>query len=148
MRADDEVIWRRILQLPFTNVIPEGERDERIKLELRTNPEVQAAILAWAVRGCLEWQQRGLDVPACVRDYTAEYRAENDRLRDWLADKCSLEADAWTSAADLWRSYEGWCQANGEKAITRKRFGTLLASHGLTAEKQRGARGWCGILAL
>ena len=49
VNADDGAMWRRILQLPFVNVIPEAERDERVKLALRSDPDVQAAILAWAV---------------------------------------------------------------------------------------------------
>jgi putative DNA primase/helicase len=40
--AADAAMWRRILQVPFTQVIPEAERDERVKLELRTNPEVRS----------------------------------------------------------------------------------------------------------
>ena len=62
--ADDGAIWRRILQVPFAAVIPEAERDERVKITLRTSPEVQTAILAWAVQGCLEWQQAGLAAPS------------------------------------------------------------------------------------
>ena len=30
VNADDDAMWRRILQLPFTNVIPEAERDDRV----------------------------------------------------------------------------------------------------------------------
>jgi putative DNA primase/helicase len=144
--ADDDALWRRIVQVPFTEVIPESERDERVKLRLRTDPDVQAAILAWAVRGCLEWQERGLDVPDCVRDYTNEYRAENDPLRDWLADCCELDPGAWTSTADLRHSYEGWCQANGEdRPVSAKRLGTLLAARGLAEERPSGVRGRSGI---
>jgi putative DNA primase/helicase len=143
--ADDEAVWRRILQLPFTQVIPEAERDERVKIELRTNPDVQSAILAWAVKGCLEWQRIGLAVPACVRDYTAEYRAENDPLRDWIGDSCELDPAAWTSNAKLRKSYEEWCETNGEKPLAAKKLGTLLEAKGYHAEKSAGERGRRGI---
>lgn len=78
VHADDDALWRRILQIPFTVVIPPDERDPELKRALRTNPVEQAAILAWLIQGCRDWQTRGLDVPDRVRDYTAEYRAEND----------------------------------------------------------------------
>ena len=146
VRAEDAAIWRRILQVPFTEVIPEAERDERVKIELRTNPDVRAAILAWAVRGCLSWQERGLDVPDCVRDYTAEYRAENDPLREWLADRCRLGADQWTATAELRSSYESWCEQNGEKPLGTTSFRNALRAHGLIAEKRGGGeRGWRGV---
>jgi phage/plasmid-associated DNA primase len=142
-------MWRRILQLPFVNVIPKGERDERVKLALRSDPDVRAAILAWAAQGCLEWQQRGLDVPDVVRDYTAAYRAEQDPLRDWLADCTETDPAAWTSAADLRTSYEQWCEANGERPVTTKKLGTLLDPKGYTAEKSLSGntRGRKGIRA-
>lgn len=139
--ADDDAIWRRIVQVPFVCVIPEAERDERIKIELRTQPQVLSAILTWAVRGCIEWQEKGLAVPESVRDYTDEYRAENDPLRDWLADCCELDAGAWTSNADLRRSYEAWCEDNGEKPLTAKKFGTLLEARGIRTQKLGGDRG-------
>lgn len=116
-------MWRRILQLPFTQVIPEAERDDRIKLALRTDPAVQTAILAWAVQGCLQWQDEGLAVPQCVRNYTAAYRGEMDPIRDWLADCCTDDAVAWTANAELRESCEAWCHANGERPVSIKRLG-------------------------
>jgi putative DNA primase/helicase len=143
--ADDAAIWRRILQVPFVHVIPEADRDERVKIQLRTNPDVHSAILTWAVQGCLEWQQVGLAVPQSVRDYTNEYRAENDPLRDWLADCCQLEANAWTPYAELRDSYEKWCETNGEKPLDAKRLAGALTGKGCTAVKRTRARGWEGI---
>ena len=145
VKADDSAIWRRILQLPFVHSIPEAERDDRVKLALRTDPAVQTAILAWAVQGCLEWQQRGLDVPASVRDYTAEYRHEMDPLRDWLADCTTTEPDAWTTNAELRSSYEDWCQENGEKPLAQNKLGHLLEGKGYHAKRADGVRGRQGI---
>ncbi len=144
--ADDDAIWRRIVQVPFVCVIPEAERDERIKIELRTNPQVLSAILTWAVRGCLEWQQKGLAVPESVRDYTNEYRDENDPLRDWLADCCELDASAWTSTAELRKSYESWCETNAEKPVGSKPFAQILRAKGCIVERKKTARGLRGIL--
>jgi hypothetical protein len=99
--ADDDALWRRILQIPFTEVIPAAERDPELKRALRTNPAEQIAILAWLVHGCLEWQEHGLAVPERVRNYTEEYRQENDPLAEWIADECQLGAEHWTAARDL-----------------------------------------------
>lgn len=145
VRAEDAAMWRRILQVPLTQVIPEAERDERVKIELRSSPDVQSAILAWAVRGCLEWQERGLDVPECVRDYTAEYRAENDPLREWLADRCLLDVDAWSASASLRSSYESWCEGNGEKPLGATAFRNALRGRSLISEKRGNERGWRGV---
>jgi putative DNA primase/helicase len=145
VNANDAAMWRRILQLPFVHVIPEDERDDRVKLALRSDPSVQSAILSWAVEGCLEWQKVGLAVPKCVRDYTEAYRAENDLLREWLSDTCSLEAATWVSSADLRASYEAWAEANGEKPIAPNRFATALKAKGCEQERRGGVRGWSGV---
>jgi len=145
VNAADAAIWRRILQIPFLCQIPEGERDERVKLRLRSDPEIHSAILAWAVQGCLEWQRIGLAVPDAVRDYTAEYRLENDPLRDWLADCCQLDPGEWTPSRTLRDSYETWCSENGEKPVTGKRLAALLKDQGFIEHRTTSARGWLGL---
>jgi len=143
--ADDGAIWRRIIQIPFVQVIPEAERDERVKLELRSNPEVQSAILTWAVRGCLEWQERGLDIPQSVREYTAAYRAENDPLREWIEESCELTPDGWALSADIRASYESWCDRNGEKPMSANGFASRLRAKGCSIDRRHSGRGWAGI---
>jgi putative DNA primase/helicase len=143
--ADDSAMWRRILQVPFVQVIPEAERDERVKIALRSDPAVQSAILAWGVQGCLAWQRDGLNVPQSVIDYTAEYRAENDPIRDWLTDSCQLDPEAWTLSADLRSNYESWCETNGEKPMHPNSFAAALKSKGCTVTRRYAGRGWQGI---
>ena len=120
VRAEDGAIWRRIIQLPFVEQVPEHERDPELKRHLTTDSRARSAILAWAVQGCLEWQRHGLGVPQRVRDYTAEYRAENDPVVEWLDACCRLEAEAITPAGDLRASYEHWAERNGEKAVSTR----------------------------
>jgi putative DNA primase/helicase len=52
VNADDEAISRRILQIPFTVVIPPDERDPELKRALRSDATEQSAILTWLVQGC------------------------------------------------------------------------------------------------
>src|SRR5581483_2360573 len=92
--ATDSGIWRRIVQLPFTEAIPEHERDPNVKKRLKEDPEVLSAILAWAVEGAAAWQQHGLLIPDRVQSYTAEYRAENDPLSDFFDERCQLDPQA------------------------------------------------------
>lgn len=146
VHADDDALWRRILQIPFIVVIPPEERDPELKRALRTDPTEQTAILAWLVQGCLDWQQRGLDVPDRVRDYTNEYRAENDALAEWINDECQLEPNSWTSARDLRASYEHWCTQSGTKPLDGDRpWGAALKAHDCTRKRRSKAHGWQGI---
>jgi putative DNA primase/helicase len=145
VNAGDEAMWRRILLIPFVAVIPEGERDRTLKAKL-ANPEELAAVLAWALRGCLEWQARGLDAPGRVVSYTAEYRAENDALAAWIADSCELDPQAETRCGELQACYRAWCDANAEAPVAPREYGTGLQDRGLRRVKVgRGVRAWRGI---
>jgi putative DNA primase/helicase len=145
--ASDDALWRRILQIPFTEVIPAAERDPELKRTLRTDPAEQTAILAWLVQGCLKWQRRGLDVPERVHNYTEEYRQENDPLAEWIADDCQLGPDQSTQVRELRESYERWCEQNGTRAIDAgRRWGDALKAHGCTQQRGHGGkRKWTGI---
>jgi len=145
--ASDDALWRRILQVPFTEVIPTDQRDPELKRSLRTDPAEQTAILAWLVRGCLEWQRQGLNVPERVRNYTEEYRRENDPLAEWIEDRCELDTDHWTASRELRESYENWCDSAGIDPLSAKGNGwrSALATHNCTSTPRNGRRGWLGI---
>ena len=76
--------WRRMRLIPFEARF-EGEADDR-GLEERLLGEL-SGILDWAVRGCLEWQRRGLEPPAAVQAATASYRTDSDPLAEFLAER-------------------------------------------------------------
>jgi putative DNA primase/helicase len=145
VRHDDDALWRRILQIPFVVQIPEGERSPTLKARLRAE-EVGSAVLAWAIRGCLQWQHSGLGVPPAVRETTEEYRGEMDPLREFLADRCVLAPTASVQLTELWNAYQQWSRdANERWPIDRKRFTKVLAARGVTKGHKGRNRMWLGI---
>jgi putative DNA primase/helicase len=144
--ASDSGIWRRIVQIPFTAEIPEAKRDPTVKLRLTSDPQVQAAILAWAVEGALAWQQHGLAVPARVKAYTEEYRQENDPLQDFLDECCRLDPQIRTPRNKLKHAYDRWARSNFQPPLTARRFSDLLKARGISdGGKQANERTWQGI---
>lgn len=131
IKGTDEGIWRRIKLIPFTVVIPESERDpnllEKLKGEL-------PGILAWAVRGCLAWQEGGLKTPAIVDAATAAYRAEQDILATFLEECCILELGAKVTAGELFKAYETW---GGD--LNKRRFSQTMAERGYLTNGRDGA---------
>ena len=112
VRDDNGALWRRIVQIPFTEHIPEEERDSGLKTAL-CDPEIAGpAILAWLVQGCLEWQKGGLRVPQQVRSMTQEYQKEMDPLATFLEECCFLVADATVANPQLREAYLRWAKAN------------------------------------
>ena len=115
IRGSDHGIWRRIRLVPFTVTIPEAERDPHLTQKLAAE---LPGILAWSVRGCLDWREHGLGVPDEIRVATASYQDEMDQLGGFLEDGCVVEAQAVVTAKELYAAYQAWAEANGEKPRT------------------------------
>ena len=45
-------------------------------------------ILNWAIQGCLEWQEHGLQTPLIVEDQVAEYKSAMDSISQFIRDEC------------------------------------------------------------
>ena len=81
---DDDAMWRRILRLPFENKIPAAKQDKTLKSILTDMSLTGSAILAWAVQGCVEWYQHGLQVPPIVERATKSYQIQSNPLADFV----------------------------------------------------------------
>ncbi len=119
-------IWRRVKLIPFNVVIPVAEQDKRLREKMKNE---YPAILAWAVQGCLDWQQSGLAEPREVTQAVAEYRQEQDVLSDFLKACCVLEprnAECVISHKGIYAGYEKWCEGNSMDPVTSRTFSRRL----------------------
>jgi len=143
IHGSDHGIWRRIRLVPFTITIPEPERDPRLTQKLATE---LPGILAWAMRGCLDWREHGLGVPEEVRAATAAYQEEMDALGGFLDERCVAEDGALATAKEIYAAYTTWCEANGDKPRAQKTIGICLRDKGFAQAKgSRGVRCWRGL---
>lgn len=139
VRGTDHAIWRRIRLVPFGVTIPPAERDRHLAERLEAE---RAGILAWAVRGAVEWHLDGLGDPAAVIEATDAYRAEQDVTGDFLSDTCVVNAEAKVSAFDLYRAYTRWCDENGERPQSQRGLGAALTERNFERRKFGPARHW------
>lgn len=147
IRGTDHAIWRRITLIPFEVTIQKAEQDPRLFEKLRAE---LPGILAWAVRGCVEWQRDGLGEPEEVRQATAEYRAEMDVLAAFIDERCVLRENATTTARALYDAYTSWCDEYREKPEKQQSFGPRLTERGfesykITAGPDKDRKAWRGI---
>ena len=110
--ADDGAMWRRILRIPFENIVPKAERDPRVKATFRDIGKAGPVILLWSLDGLRDWQKNRLGVPAVVEQATQEYRDDCNPLRDFFADFCVFETWAHVTAGDLHQAYHAWADQN------------------------------------
>jgi putative DNA primase/helicase len=142
VRNTDEGIWRRIRLIPFTATIPVERRDKGLKDKLL---EELPGILAWAVRGCLDWQEHGLILPERVRSATSGYRKEMDVIAAFIEDECEQAAHARVSPSELYNAYRLWCDLNGERPLAQRRFSQELETRGFSRAKSNGIRAIRGL---
>jgi len=127
IRGKDKGIWDRIKLIPFDVRITEEEKDPELPEKL---DKERAGILAWAVRGCLEWQRDGLGVPNEVRQATQGYQAEMDLLAQFIEEACTAGEKCQVASGELFRTYKGWCARNHEQPISQKALAAQLQERG------------------
>lgn len=148
VRGTDNAIWRRIRLIPFTETIPPAEQDKKLPTRLRNE---LPGILAWAVEGCLEWQQEGLTAPDEVRRATGAYRSEMDVIGAFLRDECEIGRGYKATLKAVYERYEEWCEEGGERAETKRKFNARLTERGQLDDRRSGPGGlreWHGLKLL
>jgi putative DNA primase/helicase len=140
--GQDLAIWRRIKMVPFDVTIPEEDRDPDLTQKLL---EEAPGILNWALEGCRQWQESGLQAPDEVVKATSEYRSEMDILRDFVEEKCVVGDGFKVPQKDLWDAYRDWCSVTDEKQIGRNSFYRNLESKGHRRRVIKGVKYLTGI---
>jgi putative DNA primase/helicase len=142
---DDDALWERLREIPFSVQIPEGERDPRVRAEL-SNPKASgAAILAWAVQGCRLFLEEGLVAPEIVRSATRNYRSEMNPLAGFAEERLVFGEAFSVRAADLREEYEAWARKEALPAVGGKRMGAALRAMGCIPERNNTGRFWIGV---
>lgn len=143
IRGTEEAIWRRIRLIPFEIIIPEAERDRKLLLKLQAE---LPGILAWAVQGCLDWQNYGLNPPEAVTEATACYRSEMDLLGAFLESAIVHVPGGKIDAKRLYESYCQWCEREGEKPLNTVWFSRNMRDRGFKVQRSTaGKREWVDI---
>ncbi|MBN8597221.1 MAG: bifunctional DNA primase/polymerase [Planctomycetes bacterium] len=139
IREESEAVWRRILLVPFSVVIPAEERNANLLDELKAE---WPGILATLVRAGVRWQHEPMPAPNAVLVATAGYREQEDGVGRFVAERCEVEqGGVFTAWKELHECYRGWCSENGEQPLSATLLGEALAKRGCeTATKWIGGR--------
>ncbi|MBX3053134.1 MAG: hypothetical protein KF753_16745 [Caldilineaceae bacterium] len=138
----DDAIWDRIRLIHFAVKIVEEERDRTLVHRLT---QEGPGILAWAVQGCLAWQQEGLRTSERVHISTAEYRQEMDDVGQFLEDCCQLHSNLSVPVSILYEAYRGWCAINGDAPLSKRALGSRLRAQDFVPAKSNSVRLWRGL---
>lgn len=150
VRGTDHGIWRRVCLVPYTarfgaaEEVQAGRATAVRDLGLVTRlgaPEVLRGVLAWIVRGAVEWATcGGLHAPAAVLEASAAYKQSQDRVGQFVVECCEVggsvdaETGEWVpyeepmvvGALGLYPTYSAWCKDSGTFPLARPKFAVEL----------------------
>ncbi|WP_228387343.1 phage/plasmid primase, P4 family [Streptomyces katsurahamanus] len=139
-RSQDEGLWRRVKLVPFTRYFAPHERDYDLDRKLIAE---SAGIIAWAVRGAVEWYRDGLMDPDAVSGATKDYRETSDTLAGFFPDILRPTGDTKrVDGTEVYNAYRDWCEAEGlqsKEVWSRTLLYRMLEERGI--QRVRTAKG-------
>lgn len=125
IRDDSDGIWRRVHLVPWEIQIAEDEVDRDLKRKLLTERE---GILAWMVKGALDYLDGGLRVPEGVRAATQEYREESDPIGAFIRNGCVVTGTDHdrSSPEELFIGYSNFAKREGLSEFKQPTFSKRL----------------------
>ena len=138
----DNGIWRRLRCVPFARTFAPDEQDRTLPETLRSEAP---GILAWAVRGCLEWQRDGLGTCAAVDAATATYRTEEDVIGRFVAECCVTEPGVRVKVGTFRDALCAYCGETGDKPPAKNGVRSALEDAGFGWERTNSARWYTGV---
>ncbi len=142
VRDGDEGLWVRLRRIPLD--VPFDCEDKTMRDRLRPT-EVLRAVLAWSVRGCLEWQQQRLGTCEAVRQSGEAYRREMSSFESFLDERCEFGPDFKIESNQLRHAYEGWCRDNRREAQSDRMRAKALQDRGCATTRTAAVRQWRGL---
>ena len=118
----------RLKIIPFTRRFEESEQDHGLKAFFASEDNL-AGIFNWCLKGHRRYREEGLRMPEAVKEATAGYKEESDRVgqfvRAWLEVGEAYEVRA--SAA--YKLYSTWCEKYGYHRENVKNFNSALSRY-------------------
>lgn len=150
--SQDDAFWERAVLIEFNERFVDTP-DPQNPYEHPKDPyllqkleEEKPGILAWLVRGCLAYQEQGLNVPDCIRLNTQSYRVDVDEINDFINDCCVESEKARIGVAALYKKYKLWQLSESDtKPLKRKDFKKRIAARFGDPTKSKGIMKFKGI---
>lgn len=138
--ANDDALWARIdlvtFNMRFVNN-PCGPDERQADHNLLEKLKAEApGILAWLVRGCLQWRDIGLNPPSSVKMATANYRSDEDDIAQFLQETFIRQVDGSEKMGNIYKSYVDWHELSGlsGRHLSLKKFSHRLVSLGFVRD--------------
>lgn len=142
-----ESIFRRLIILPFTQIITPEEANINLAKELVQDES--SGIFNWMVEGLVRLSSRGrFDIPLSVQNVVNQYKRESVNVNIFLDEmgwKPSEGESDKVLLADLYKKYSEFTTTFGYKRFNLQNFGVHLRKVGFMVRKsnQNKTYAWC-----
>ena len=119
----------RIKTIPFDRHFDEAEQDKGLK-DRFSRPENLSGILNWCIQGLRLLDIEGFDEPEEVKQATADYAHNSDKMALFMEECLLEESGAMCRTSSLYDAFTHWCGENGFHAENMRNFRSLLAGYG------------------
>ena len=144
--STDFGIWRRLICIPCDATISDDQVDPHLEDALCKE---LPGILNWMLEGFIKWQKEGLKPPHAVLEKVEEYKKSEDRVGQWLTEKCVVSLSNQNISAttkQLFDSFRDFCRENGFfTAMTSNHLSRELERRGFKPYRTTAGRGRLGI---
>jgi len=156
--GDDFAFWQRVHLVPFDFKFVDDPKAANEKKRVKDLPEKlkgeAPGILAWLVRGNIDWQRQGLNPPAVVRSATEQARLSEDLIAEFVEACCyppaETAADTRTQYGQAYSAFCAWYtdHIGDEKYCPKKKKWSQLMERRFEKRKVGSSLWFYGIALL
>lgn len=118
----------RVKVIPFNRHFSEEEQDKSLKHKLR-QAENMSGILNWCLDGLWMMRETGLEAPPSVREATAQYRRDSDKIARFVDEMMEPDPHGGIRTEEAYQAYQGWCERNGHRAESMSNWKQAMEAH-------------------
>jgi P4 family phage/plasmid primase-like protien len=135
--SNDAGTWRRFAVIPFNAVI-EGKKDIKNYADYLYR-HAGGAILKWIIEGARKFIEAGyrIEPPEVVKKAIEAYRAQNDWLNNYIAERCEIDPKHKQKSGELYGDYRAYCLNTGDYTRSLSDFKAGLEGAGYTTRKTK-----------
>lgn len=116
--------WERVVVFPFVVTFSREQIDKDLEEKLLAE---KAGILNILLEGADDWRNNGLQVPEKLISATNQYRSDQDVIKQFLDEECTVGIEHSVSKKTLYTRYQFWARDNGLMPISSRRLSVKLS---------------------
>ena len=132
--------FRRFLIVPFDVTIPSEEQDKELSKKIIENE--LSGVFNWVIEGLHRLlKQKGFTECEEVNQQIEKYRTETDSVLSFIDQRGYKSSTAsYTRLSELYQSYKRYCEQDGYKACSNRKFSSRLKNAGYNTDRKEYGR--------